>query len=122
MSVDDPSEEEEIEVKHTYSNDYSLRTANGVAGGIQPHNEMKIDFTYDHNYSTESETYGKDGQLKEIVFDNVLQREHQVGVSMHPDDAQDAAIWILSHTLGESVTREEIVNGLRNAIDEGDGK
>jgi hypothetical protein len=39
---DASSETEEIEVKHTKSDNYRLIPANGVSGGIQPQGELKM--------------------------------------------------------------------------------
>lgn len=48
---------EEIVFEHTYSPQYQLHPATGIAGGIQPQGNFKIDFTLDHNPNIQSENY-----------------------------------------------------------------
>lgn len=125
MSEDNPEniseDTDEIAVKHTYADGYQLVPSNGVDVGVQPQGEVKIDFTYDHSNRTEYELYDAEtGQLSGMTFANNLEREHQVGVTMEPESAQDAAIHILSRVLGENVTRQQIIEGLREAVNGSD--
>lgn len=121
MAEDSNNEDvEEIEVKHTFSDSYRLIPANGVDGGLQPQGELKIDFTYDHNYRTTSEMYDpENGILTGLTMEGHMEREHQVGITMDPEQAREVAIWILDKTLGENVTREEIIEGIQRAVDSG---
>lgn len=83
---EDQESSEEIEVRHTFSDSYRLIPANGVAGGVQPQGEIKIDFTYDHNYQTTSELYDpEEGILTGLTMEGHMEREHQVGVTMDPE-------------------------------------
>jgi hypothetical protein len=110
---DASQESEEIEVKHTKSDNYRLIPANGVSGGIQPQGELKMDFTYDHNYKTNSEYYSPEsGMLTEIRMDGHLEREHQVGVTMGKSQAYETALWILTRILGENVTQQDVENAI----------
>jgi hypothetical protein len=116
---DASSETEEIEVKHTKSDNYRLIPANGVSGGIQPQGELKMEFTYDHNYKTNTEYYNPDsGKLSEIRMDGHLEREHQVGVTMEQREAYETALWILTRILGENVTQQDVDDAITQLAEE----
>ena len=107
-----------IELKHTYSNSYEVIPATGVTGGYQPNGDFKIDFTYDHDYRTTSERYNRQGLMVELAMNEFMEREHQFGVSMQPEEAQEAAIWILNRVLGDRVSREELVSAIEDAVED----
>jgi len=118
MSNEESQEPEDIEVRHTYPDDYELHPITGATGGIQPEGQMKIDFVYDHDYQTTSEYYDPDeGFLTGIKINGHMEREHRVGVSMQPRHARSAAVWILSQTLGENVNRQDIQKALRDLVE-----
>jgi hypothetical protein len=115
---DEEQDEELIELKHTYADSYEVIPATGVSGGYQPNGDFKLDFVYDHDYRTTSERYDQQGVLVELTMNQYMEREHRFGVSMQPDDAQEAAIWILDRIYGDRVTQEELISAIEDAVSE----
>lgn len=118
MSEQDSTDDDRIEVRHTYSDKYELHPATGVAGGVQPQGDIKIDSVYDHDYRTKSEYYDPEtGQYNGLSIDAHMEREHRTGVTMSPQSAYHAAVFLLTNLTGEEVTREEVINQVQQLGD-----
>lgn len=118
MSDNHNAEREDIEVRHTYPEEYELYPATGVTGGTQPQGDMKIDFVYDHDYRTKKEFYHpEEGFITGIEINGHLEREHKVGVSMRPEQARDTAVWILKELLGDNISSGDIYSALADLVE-----
>lgn len=91
---------DEVEIEHTYSNDYDIIHADGVTGGVQPKGDVKIDFTVDLNRRVTKETVETDGEqisfTSGMTFEPNLRREHQVGVMMSQSETLRTGCWMIS--------------------------
>lgn len=121
MAEENDELQEEIEVKHTYANSYQLLPATGATAGVQPQGELKIDFVYDHNYKTKSEYYDtEETDWIGMEIEGHLEREHQVGVSMSPENARHAAISILAESLADRVSKQDIYEAINTYFEKGE--
>lgn len=108
---------EEFEIRHEYADDYRVLPATGISGGRQPGGNVRIDFVLDNNPRIESELVGIDnvGRVVTTLDDqqeNFARRTHQIGISMSPENAFNAACWIIAEMLtnyqGLNISQEEV--------------
>lgn len=95
-------------VKFVYpeSDDYKIIYANGVYGGVTMQGEIMIDFFQERHVPVKMEIRSiEDGEigkpteremdLPEPTDGLVFIRERKIGITLHPDQAESIANWIL---------------------------
>lgn len=114
---------DELRVVIEEPDDFSVRPASDVRGGVQHRGDFLIEFLMDTYADPGAAIYSiEDGQPGEFLrhedYNSGIVRRKQTGIVMSQSNAFGMATWVLADLLGEDVTEDDIENALAEAFED----
>lgn len=114
VSISDEKISDEFRIEFKESDDYTIRAASSVRGGIQMRGDFLLEFFTERYEDPDASVYSvnEQGDIGEHIrnesFDSALIREKQVGVMMSQANAFDTGIWMIANLLGDGVSESDV--------------